>query len=214
MTSQPELEEVVHIFDENESADDQSLYQAIDRLNVHGLNLEEPEQAKSVIKPWNLREDIGNFAQSQEDVDDQIVIHVPFVENVHMDSLHLKLASGEFCPRRLRLYANRPHIVDFSEAEDIKPHLDIALRQDDRGVVSYPLRAGGRFANVHSISLFFSNSAGGDSTKIFYIGFKGHSRFVKKDTSSKLDIPAATAPDVKLYDRLQEKSGGQQTTAR
>lgn len=107
---------------------------------------------------------------------EQIIIHVPFVENVRIDSLHLKLgelhsystlydfdvsnplcqATGEFCPTHLRVYANRPNIVDFSEAESLTPNLDITLRQGETGIVDYPLRAAaGKFSNVYSLSLFF-----------------------------------------------------------
>ena len=61
---------------------------------------------------------------------------------------------GEVAPRRLRIYANRPNIVDFSEAEDIKPHLNISLLEGETTVAEYPLRAAS-FANVYSLSLFF-----------------------------------------------------------
>ena len=71
-------------------------------------------------------------------------------------SIHLSSqATGEFCPRRLRIYANRANIVDFAEADSIKPHLDVALREGESGIVEYNTRSGGRFANVHSLSLFF-----------------------------------------------------------
>jgi hypothetical protein len=52
------------------------------------------------------------------------------------------------------LYANHSNIVDFAEAEDTTPHLNIALSEGEVGVVEYPLRASA-FASVHSVSLFF-----------------------------------------------------------
>lgn len=57
-------------------------------------------------------------------------------------------------PRRLRIYANRTTIVDFAEAEDITPQLNISLLEGEVTVQEYPLRAAS-FANVHSLSLFF-----------------------------------------------------------
>ena len=54
----------------------------------------------------------------------------------------------------------------------------------------------------------------GDQIQIYYIGFRGDSQFQRREGNQKLEIPAANAPDAKVFDRLAEKSGGQQTTAR
>ena len=64
------------------------------------------------------------------------------------------LGRGELTPRRLRIYANRTNIVDFSEAEDSSPQLNISLLEGETGVTEYPLRTAS-FANIHSLSLFF-----------------------------------------------------------
>lgn len=64
------------------------------------------------------------------------------------------LGRGELTPRRLRIYANRTNIVDFSEVEEITPQLNINLQEGETAVAEYPLRAAS-FANVHSLSLFF-----------------------------------------------------------
>ena len=61
---------------------------------------------------------------------------------------------GEFTPRHLRVYANHPQIIDFSDADTTKPHLNISLLEGETGVVEYPLRVAA-FANVTSLSLFF-----------------------------------------------------------
>lgn len=57
-------------------------------------------------------------------------------------------------PRHLRVYANRSSIVDFSEAESTKPHLNISLLEGETGVVEYPVRVAA-FTSVHSLSLYF-----------------------------------------------------------
>ncbi|KAI0325180.1 DUF1000-domain-containing protein [Cubamyces sp. BRFM 1775] len=188
-----------------------NLYGSIDKYNVHGLNLTVPEDAQNIIKPWNEREDTSKFAESG--VDDQVIIHIPFTQNVRLRSILLKLGRGEMTPRRLRIYANRTNIVDFSEAEEITPQLNISLLEGETAVHEYQLRAAS-FANVHSVSLFFSESVGGDALRLYYIGFRGDSRSQRKEGTEKLEIPAANAADARLIDRLQEKSGGQQTTAR
>ncbi|EGN92874.1 hypothetical protein SERLA73DRAFT_116725 [Serpula lacrymans var. lacrymans S7.3] len=188
-----------------------NIFGLINRDNVHGLNLVVPEDAKEIIKPWNERDDTMKFADSG--VDDQMIIHVPFTQSVRLKSIIVKLGRGEVTPRHLRLYANYPNIVDFADAEVTKPQLDISLLEGETGVVEYPLRVAA-FANISSLSLYFSDSVGGDSSRIYYLGFKGETRSDRRDASSKLEIPAANAADAPIVDRLSEKAAGQQTTAR
>lgn len=135
---------------------------------------------------------------------------------------------GELTPSHLRIYANHPQIIDFADADTTKPHLDISLLPGESGVTEYPLRVAA-FANINSLSLFFvsrlflyvytasmqqSDSTGGDTSRIYYVGFKGDVRSLSKDPDSKVAVPAANAADAPIFDRLSEKSGGQQTTAR
>ncbi|EMD35605.1 hypothetical protein CERSUDRAFT_53781 [Gelatoporia subvermispora B] len=192
-------------------ADVGNLYTSIDKNNVHGLNLTVPEDAQAIIKPWNERDDTSTSARSN--VDDQVIIHVPFTQNVRVKSILLKLGRGEMTPRHLRIYANHTNIVDFGEAEEFTPNLNINLLEGEVGVMEYPMRSAS-FANVHSLSLFFSDAVGGESLQIYYIGFRGDSRVQRKEGTQKLEIPAANAADASLTDRITEKAGGQQTTAR
>lgn len=155
---------------------------------MHGLNLTVPEDAQRLIKPWDERNDTTVSVESN--VDDevrgrsysswcgllmkeymQLIIHVPFTQNVRIRSILLKLGEcstdmlgysvtyvntgrGEVAPRHLQIYVNHNTIVDFAEAEAITPQLNITLQEGEVGVVEYPLRAA-TFANVHSLSLYF-----------------------------------------------------------
>ncbi|KAG5642077.1 hypothetical protein DXG03_003630 [Asterophora parasitica] len=206
-----------------------NLYGVIDKDKVHGLNLAVPEDAQAVIKPWDERDDTTKFADSG--VDDQvsmlfanlrsttidlcvkIVIHIPFTQNVRIKSVLLKLGRGEVTPRRLRIYANHPTIVDFADAETTKPQLNISLLEGETGVIEYPLRVAA-FASVTSLSLHFGESVGGEVSRIYYIGFKGDMRSPHRDANSKLEVPTSNAADAPLVDKVAEKTAGQQTTAR
>ncbi|KAG8832866.1 hypothetical protein FRC17_000484 [Serendipita sp. 399] len=173
--------------------DSTNLFRVIDRDRVHGLNLTVPEDAKELIKSWDMREDATKFVDSG--VDDQLIINVPFTQNVRVKSVLLKLGRGEFSPRRLRLYVNYPAGVGFDEAESVKPHLDIALLQGQDSVSEYPLRVSA-FSNVFSMSLFF-------------IGFKGDAREHTRDQNTRMEVPAENAPGSTLADSVTEKINSQ-----
>jgi hypothetical protein len=57
-------------------------------------------------------------------------------------------------PRHLKIFANYPNIIDFADAENTKPHLDISLLEGGTEAVEYPLRVAA-FTSVHSLSLYF-----------------------------------------------------------
>jgi hypothetical protein len=193
------------------SADTSNLFQVIDRHNIHGLNLTVPEDAKEIIKPWDKREDNSQYLDSS--VDDQLIIHIPFLQNVRIRSVLLKLGRGSTTPRHLRIYANHPNIVDFAEAESIRPHVDISLLEGETGVVEYPLRVAA-FTSVHALSMFFSDAVGDEQSRIYYLGFRGDTRYTKKEVNSKLEVPAPNAAEAALTEKVTHKAGSQQTTAR
>ncbi|PVF93669.1 DUF1000-domain-containing protein [Serendipita vermifera] len=186
--------------------DASNLFGVVDRDRVNGLNLTVPEDARELIKPWDMREDTGKYVDSG--VDDQLIINVPFTQNVRLKSLLIKVGHGEMSPQRLRLYLNQPSGVGFDEAESLKPHLDIALLQGQSSVTEYPLRVAA-FSNVFSISLFFDNAVGDEMTRLYYIGFKGDARQQTKDPNTRTEVPAENSAQAKLIDRLTEKSNNQ-----
>ncbi|KZT60931.1 DUF1000-domain-containing protein [Calocera cornea HHB12733] len=205
-----------------------NLFSVIDRDNVFGVNISVPEDAKELIKPWHERESTVKYAESN--VDDQLIIHIPFVEQVRIRSIFLKpgtppipppppdgpaeqgAARGELAPHRVRVYVNRPFGVDFGEVDDLKPQQDVSLLEGASEVTEYPVRVAA-FANVSSCTLLFSESQDGEQCRMYYVGFKGERRSPGRDPNTKLDIPAANAADAPV-DRLAEKSANRQNTIR
>ncbi|QRV76071.1 PITH domain-containing protein [Ceratobasidium sp. AG-Ba] len=184
-----------------------NLFGVIDRDKVHGLNLSVPENAKEVIKPWDERDSTEKWCETN--VDDELILHVPFSRNVRVRSILLKTSRGEAQPRRLRVYANHPAGLDFAEAESTRPQQDISLLEGETGVVEYPVKASA-FANVIALTLFLNDTAAGETNRIYFVGFKGDSRDFQKDVSERLDLPAANAADAPI-DRITEKAAGSQS---
>ncbi|KAF8605065.1 DUF1000-domain-containing protein [Ceratobasidium sp. AG-I] len=188
------------------SAGSTNLFGVIDRDKVHGLNLSVPEDAKEVIKPWDERDSVNKFCETG--VDDELILHVPFSQNIRVRSILLKTARGDAQPRRLRVYANHPAGLDFAEAESTRPQQDIALLEGETGVVEYPVKAA-TFANIISLTLFLTDTSAGETNRIYFVGFKGDARNLQKDVSEMLDLPAANAADAPI-DRLAERAASSQ----
>lgn len=79
--------------------------------------------------------------------------------------------------------------------------------------VEYPLRVAA-FTSVTSLSLFFSDAAGGEVSRLFYLGFRGDVREQKREVDEMLQVPAPNVADAPLVDKVAERAAGQQTTAR
>ncbi|KAG8892486.1 hypothetical protein FRB99_002690 [Tulasnella sp. 403] len=193
------------------SAEVSNLFNSIDRDNVFGLNLTVPEDAREIVKPWESRESLEKWADSGED--DEASRPTPrsgMSNNVRIRSVILKLGRGETCPRRVRIYANAPHGIGFSD--DTKPTQDLSLPENAETATEYPVRVSA-FASVNSITLFFSNSPSSELSRVYYIGFKGEAKKALKEPGTKLELPAANAADAPV-DRLAERAPGNQSTIR
>ncbi|KAK2462135.1 hypothetical protein APHAL10511_005833 [Amanita phalloides] len=198
----------------DDTPDYANLFALVDKQNIHGLNIAIPESARNVIKPWDARDSTDIYTESN--VDDQLILHIPFLESVRLKSILIKTGRGDLAPSKLDVYVNRPTIVDFADAEsgNVKPKMEVALRVDEPGVIEYPVKVTA-FGSVNALSLFFKDSEGGDVSRVYYVGFKGDPRTIRAAGTSALEVPVPGSAEAKLVDRAKSKSGaGQQTTAR
>jgi len=74
-------------------------------------------------------------------------------------------------PKKVLLFTNRDDI-DFSNVKDLKPVQDFDLHEDFKGELEYPTKIA-KFSNVTSLTLYFPENYGADTTKIYYVGLKG-----------------------------------------
>jgi hypothetical protein len=131
-------------------------------------------------------------------------------------------------PRQLDIFLNRPNIVDFSEAESFRPQLEFALSEGETGVTEYPVRVAA-FTSVHSLSLFFvgvlftsarrlffiffhnQKNPENSSSRVYFIGFRGDMRSVKREGTSKLPVVASNAADAPLGTKAETKASNRPT---
>lgn len=210
-----------------------SLYEYINRDKVWGANLDPPESAKHVIKPWDQR--LTAEPSTQSNVDDQIAITVPFTCPVRLKSILINTGTGDFAPTRCRAFVNRPDGVDFDDVEDAtsqdhpaqlsplaaaatlgsvasgKAQADFALLRGQDGVVEYPVSVA-RFSHTTSITIVLSHSNATTLSRFFYLGFRGTALVLKAEPGERLNIGAANAAD-RPVDGVREKRGASQGLA-
>ncbi|GMK55286.1 hypothetical protein CspeluHIS016_0203420 [Cutaneotrichosporon spelunceum] len=150
-----------------------SLYTVVDTEHVVALNAAGgAEQGRVVIKDWAGREDETIWLESE--LDDSLLLHIPFTASVSLRSVTLKAGQAGFRPAEMRVFANAPGL-DFSDAESREPtqHFEVV---DVREGAEYQVKAA-KFASITSLALFFphNESEGEDeeTTRVYYVGLRG-----------------------------------------
>ncbi|EJD06680.1 DUF1000-domain-containing protein [Fomitiporia mediterranea MF3/22] len=186
--------------DISETGPADNLYPYIDLQNIVALNITDDTPGKAVIKPWHERQDETVWVES--DADDQIIFRIPFTGSVKLRSVLLKCGPGEQTPARLCLFANEDN-VDFSDIAEKEPHQEFAVPQS-RDIGEYAVKAS-KFSNLSSLTIFFPEAQGGDSTKVFYIGLRGSWSARKRDAVITVYESQANLAD---HEKIQGTDGG------
>lgn len=165
----------------------QSLYQRISHDGIRTLNEHQEGAGRDIFKDWEHRLDTTKLLKSDEDIDEQLLIFVPFTGLVRLHSLLIRSASDEQAPKTIKLFKNRED-VDFSIAEELVPvvkfhhpvgvggseteELSNDTSDEDAGIVEYALNRA-QFSNVTNLTIFIQDNHGADVTELFYIGLRG-----------------------------------------
>ncbi|GAA6019070.1 hypothetical protein JCM8202_000663 [Rhodotorula sphaerocarpa] len=217
-----------------------SLFPLIDFTRSNALNVHstDPDNAlKRVLRPLDskdtvldsaevigTRHDEGNVhtagsIETQEG-DDELIIHVRFSELVRIKTILIGTGGGRLAtsPRLCRVWVNRgPQGTTFEEAGNAapKPAQEFELLESEggrNGAVEYPVRIA-RFANCSDVDLYFAQ-ARGEQTRLYYLGFIGESRVLKKEANEPMTIGAENAAPSMLDGLKEAKRGGATTSAR
>ncbi|KAA8905392.1 hypothetical protein TRICI_005310 [Trichomonascus ciferrii] len=160
----------------------QSLYQHINHDHVRALNEAEEGMGRGVFKRWEDRLETSHVLES--DVDEQLLIFVPFTGLVRLHSLLVRTANDEQAPNTLKLFKNREDL-DFSVAAELAPTAkfehpygvggcagESVAAGGDEGIAEYALNRA-HFSNIQNLSIFVEDNHGAETTKILYIGLRG-----------------------------------------
>lgn len=162
------------------------LYLAIDRERISALNEQRAGMAPSIIKPYDERLDETRFLES--DVDDELMIHVPFAGSVKLRALLLKTGPEGATPRAVHLYKNTDQLnFDDAAQESPAPTQKLASIPVSRDAIEIPLLAA-RFPDVQSLTIYIPGSLDGERgtsadphTRIYFLGFRGEERALQRE---------------------------------
>jgi len=152
-----------------------SLFGFIDVTKVWARNETTEGSAAGVLKPWHRRAEPVPFVLSADE-DPELIIHIPFKQDVMIRSVAFGCGGGEegSAPSVVRLFANR-ETLDFETGHGLEPSqtLDTVVA-DASADADHPLRPD-RFRSCSSVTVFVTDSVDGEGTLLSYIGFKGKS---------------------------------------
>lgn len=88
-----------------------------------------------------------------------------------MKSFCISGEAGGRSPSHVKMFVNRADL-DFALAAEVPPAQAFDLAEDPDADLYYSVRAG-KFANVHHLTLLFTDSHSGEEQRIYYVNFKG-----------------------------------------
>ena len=163
---------------DHETGEDTIILKHIAVDKVRGLNTAgKPEDLRAVFKNYDNRTSDNPSVSSYED-DPEMIIHIPFTEQVKLRSFCIVGGGNGDAPSRVKLFVNSDNL-DFSDAEDRKAAQEFDLVEDFEGELWYKVNRN-KFQNINSLCIYIPDNHEGDKTTISYIGLKGEGTGVKK----------------------------------
>jgi len=77
------------------------LYTKIDLDNVECLNEETDGQGKSVFKPYEKRQDLSKYVES--DADEELLFNIPFTGNIKLKGIIISGANDDSHPNMVKM---------------------------------------------------------------------------------------------------------------
>ena len=104
-----------------------------------------------------------------------------FTADIKLKSIMIVGEADGTHPRTMKAWKNVDHL-DFDDVEERTPVQSWDLHADPTGALEYNTRIS-QFQGVHSLTLFFPNNYGSDTTRIHFIGLKGEFKQVRVTTN-------------------------------
>jgi len=174
---------------------EETLYPYIDLPQVTCLNEITDGAGRKCLRPWSDRADPDRFVES--DADEQLILFIPFTGNVKLKAIIVVTENNDTRPTVMKAFKNRDDI-DFDLADSLTPTQTWQLVEGPPGHdgLKYETRAS-QFQGLHNLTLYFPENAGGETSRISYIGLIGTCERVYRKTVITLAEFAANPADHK-----------------
>ncbi|KAJ3524258.1 hypothetical protein NM688_g8593 [Phlebia brevispora] len=144
----------------------ESLLVVLDPPQLNCLNEDNEHTLKSIVADKRLNTSSDAYLLS--DVDEQLLLNIPFNQSVRIRSIVLKGSVPAQQPRLIKLFINRP-TLGFGDVEDaMEPEaaqvIELTEEQVSQGK-RIPLRFV-RFQHVNSLHIFVGANGGDEQTRI------------------------------------------------
>jgi PITH domain len=156
-----------------------SLRPQMDLPRVFCLNEEVENSGRNILKIHEERLSINPSLQSPDE-DPELLLHIPFTESVTIQSISIRSMTRRDTapPKTIKLFTNRDDL-DFETARELPPQMSLELIPPEHfveGTIDYPVRPAGRFQNISSLTIYFTDNYDETNqlpTEITFVGIKG-----------------------------------------
>lgn len=170
-----------------ETSEGETLFPHIDLQGVRSMNVANSNDVPLIIRPWNERFEETPIIES--DLDEELIIVIPFSGTVKLHSLLFRSLGDETSPQEIKLYKNQPQIsfdtLSQSAVTQELTHpagigMGISTSEGNGGIVEFALNRP-KFANTKTLSIFVQSNYGAEQTKLAYIGVRGEFSQLKQE---------------------------------
>lgn len=166
-----------HDHEELERGQEYTIYQVVDTSKVVCLNEAEEGSIQKVFKPWDERQSLFPYAES--DADEELLIYIPFSASVTLKAINIVGGGGGKHPAKLMAYADLPPTYDFSSIGEAKCTQQWDLPENYSGDYAV-MTIISKFTGISSITFYINQNYGDDITRIQYIGMKGSHQILSR----------------------------------
>ncbi|KAL9643222.1 hypothetical protein ABK040_014679 [Willaertia magna] len=144
-----------------------NLNQLINFKELYCLNQNDKYPIKNIFE--------NNNKYLESDMDEQLIIYIPFQCPVNITSFNLKMKDKQSCPKSFKCFVNSNVKIDFENVENIKVVDEIEIDEEEANSkegMNISLKVV-KFRNVNYLVIFINDNYGNEKTRIYNLTIIG-----------------------------------------
>lgn len=149
-----------------------SLLPYIDTEHMSCLNERVANSCRKIFKPYHVRLQFSEETKLSSDVDEQLILQIPFTDLVRIRSFQVVCEDPDLAPAHVKLFKDQSSI-DFDSVDDVQCTQEFDLTADTAGDFSYNVKVH-KFQATGHLTMFFDTSFDdSEEVEIDYIAIYG-----------------------------------------